>query len=99
MGTEAQRQEFRRSPRSRVSCPVTVEAGSRLLQGETLNLGPRGAKLRLDEPLQEGTAATLHFMPAAGRPMDVEAIVWRIDDDGPVFFFIKATPAALQPSK
>ena len=90
MVTAAQPQEFRRRPRSRISCPVTVEAGNRIFQGETLNLGPSGAKLRLDERLQEGTAATLHFTPAEGRPMDVEAIVWRTDDDGPVFFFLKA---------
>ena len=94
-----QQPEFRRRPRSRISCPVTVEAGSRILHGETLNLGPSGAKLRLDERLQEGTVATLHFTPAEGRPMDVEAIVWRSDDDGPVFFFIKATPVDLQPSQ
>ena len=76
---------------------MTVEAGNRILQGETLNLGPSGAKLRLAERLQEGTAVTLHFTPAEGRPMDVEAIVWRSDDDGPVVFFIKATPADRQP--
>lgn len=99
MVTVPLQQEFRRRPRSLVSCPVTVEAGNRILQGETLNLGPSGAKLRLDERLQEGTAATLHFTPAEGRPMDVEAIVWRSDDDGAVFFFIKATAADLQPSR
>ena len=99
MVTVPRQQEFRRRPRSLVSCPVTVEAGNRILQGETLNLGPSGAKLRLDERLQEGTAATLHFTPAEGRPMDVEAIVWRSDDDGTVFFFIKAAPADLQPSQ
>jgi hypothetical protein len=99
MVTVPRQQEFRRRPRSLVSCPVTVEAGNRILQGETLNLGPSGAKLRLDERLQEGTAATLHLTPAEGRPMDVEAIVWRTDDDGSVFFFIKATPANLQPSQ
>ena len=99
MAAIPRQQEFRRRPRSRVSCPVTVQAGNRILRGEMLDLGPSGAKLRLDGRLQEGTAATLHFTPAEGRPMDVEAIVWRSDDDGPVFFFIKATPAALQPSK
>ena len=96
MVTVPRQEEFRRRPRSRISCPVTVETGSRILQGETLNLGPSGAKLRFEERLQEGTAATLHFTPAEGRHMDVEAIVWRSDDDGPVFFFIKATPADLQ---
>jgi PilZ domain-containing protein len=90
--TSRRPQEFRRRQRSRIACPVTVEAGDRILRGETLNLGPSGAKLRLDERLQEGTAATLHFTPADGPSMDVEAIVWRTDDDGPVFFFISAQP-------
>lgn len=97
--TVSRQQEFRRRPRSRVSCPVTVEAGKRLLHGETLDLGPSGAKLRLAERLQEGTAVTLHFTPAEGHPMNVEAIVWRSDEDGPVFFFIKATPVDLHPSQ
>lgn len=97
MVTAARPQEFRRGPRSRISCPVTVEAGNRMFQGETLDLGPSGAKLRLEPSLQEGTAATLHFTPAEGRAMDVEAIVWRSDDDGTVFFFTKTAPAELQP--
>jgi len=75
MVTLRRQQEFSRPPRSRVSRPVTVEAGNRILHGETLDLGPAGAKLRLDERLQEGTAATLHFTLAEARPMDVEAIV------------------------
>ena len=97
MVAEPRQQEFRRRPRSRVSCAVTVQAGNRIFQGETLDLGPSGAKLRLDGRLQEGTTATLHFTPAEGRPMVVEAIVWRTDDDGTVFFFIKTAPADLQP--
>lgn len=100
MVTGSKPQEFRRRQRSRISCPVTVEAGNRILRGETLNLGPSGAKLRLEERLMEGTTATLHFTPAEGRPMDVEAIVWRSDDDGPVFFFTHLTsPANVQPSR
>lgn len=99
METAPQQHEFRRRPRTRVSCPVTVEAGNRIFHCETLNLGPLGAKLRLDERLPEGTAATLHFTPAEGRGMDVEAILWRSDDDGPVFFFIKAIPADIRPSQ
>ena len=97
METAPQPREYRRRSRSQVSCPVTVEAGNRILKGETLNLGPAGAKLRLDEPLPEGTAATLHFTPAEGCGMDVEAIVWRTDADGPVFFFTKATKSDLNP--
>jgi len=99
MTAAPQPRESRRGPRSRVSLPVTVEAGDRSILGETLDLGPSGAKLRLDERLPEGTAAILHFQPAHGRPMDVEAIVWRSDDDGSVFFFIKTSPADPRPSQ
>ena len=98
METAPQPREYRRRSRSQVSCPVTVKAGNRIFKCETLNLGPAGAKLRLDERLPEGSAATLHFTPAEGRPLAVEAIVWRSDDDGPVFFFIKAIPTDLHPS-
>jgi hypothetical protein len=91
-------QEMRRLPRNRVSWPVTVQAGNRSIQGETLDVGPRGAKLRLDERLQEGDLATLQIRPPQGGAMDVCAIVWRTDDDGPAFFFIDVVPSFPQPS-
>ena len=93
MVSEPRHQEMRRLPRNRVSWPVTVQSGNRSIQGETLDLGPRGAKLRLDERLQEGDLATLRIRPPQGRAMDVHAIVWRSDDDGPAFFFIDAAPS------
>jgi hypothetical protein len=81
--------DLRRHPRARVAWPVTVEAGDKLLYLETMNLGPFGAKVRLDDsPLEPGTLAQLHFRPADGRPLDVQAIVWRTDPDGLAFFFI-----------
>jgi hypothetical protein len=85
--------ELRHCPRNRVSWPVIVQAGSRSLQAETLDLGPHGAKLRLDERLQEGDVAMLRFTPPQGGAMDVRAIVWRSDADGPAFFFIDEVPA------
>jgi hypothetical protein len=92
----APRPEQRHRPRARVSWPVTVQAGNRSLQGETLDLSPGGAKLRLDERLQEGDPATIRIRPPQGGAMDVNAIVWRSDDDGPAFFFIDAVPAFSQ---
>jgi hypothetical protein len=91
--------ELRRCPRNRVSWPVIVQAGSRSLQAETLDLGPHGAKLRLDERLQEGDVAMLRFTPPQGGAMDVRAIVWRSDADGPAFFFIDEVPAFPQPPR
>ncbi len=81
--------DLRRHPRVSVSWPVTVEAGDRLFELRTLNLSPFGAKVRLAEArLEPGTPAHLRLHPPAGRPVDVEAIVWRADADGPAFFFI-----------
>jgi hypothetical protein len=75
-----------------------VEAGSRQLHAETVNVSAFGAKVRLDEPLSEGTLATLHLEPPEGAPLDVQAIVWRSDADGAAFFFIEASPAVSLPS-
>jgi hypothetical protein len=80
-----------RSARCGLHGPQTARATPRQLPDF------EGRRLRLGERLQEGATATLHFTPAEGRPMDVEAIVWRSDDDGPVFFFLKATPVDFQP--
>lgn len=81
--------DLRRHPRARVTWPVTVEAGDKSFDLETINLSPFGAKVRLDDPpFEPGTQAQLRFRPPGGRPLDVLAIVWRADPDGPAFFFI-----------
>lgn len=84
--------DLRRHPRVSVSWPVTVEAGERQFQRRTRNLSPFGAKVDLDERLEPGTPAHLTLFPPAGRPVGVEAIVWRADADGPAFFFIGVGP-------
>src|SRR5439155_23651889 len=81
--------DLRRHPRARVTWPVTVEAGDKSFDLETINLSPFCAKVRLDDPpFEPGTQAQLRFRPPGGRPLDVLAIVWRADPDGPAFFFI-----------
>jgi CheY-like chemotaxis protein len=86
---DAQRkQNLRRYPRRRVVWPAVVEAGKQLLHGETMDVGPQGAKLRLTGRLEVGTRVQLHLTPTQGRLVTVEAIVWRIDDDGLAFFFL-----------
>ena len=92
-----QRTELRRYPRRRVTWPVTVEVNKRLLLGETLDVGPQGAKLRLAERLEVGTRATLHLTRTEGHPVIIEAIVWRIDDDGLAFFFLSTKSSAGEP--
>lgn len=95
MTSKSRRPESRRRPRSKVSWPVIVEVGDRVLHGETLDVSPFGVKVRLEERLQDATLATLHLNPPNGDPLDVQAIVWRMDDDGPVFLFLKKAPAFL----
>jgi hypothetical protein len=81
--------DLRRHPRAQVSWPVTVEAANQRFDLQTVNLSPFGAKLRAnDTPLEPGTFAQLHFRPPGGRPVAVQAIVWRTDPDGPAFFFV-----------
>ena len=84
--------DLRRHPRSSVTWPVTVEAGGRTFDRQTVNLSPIGAKIRLDEPLAVGSSARLRFRLPQGRMHDVEAIVWRTDEDGPAFFFLGPGP-------
>lgn len=82
------RPELRRHPRAKVSWPVIIEAGTRHYHLQTLDLSPFGAKVRSEEPFDVGSEARLRFQPPEGRPLDVEAIVWRSDTDGAAFFFI-----------
>lgn len=44
----------------------------------------------------EGTVATLHIKPSRQPSLDLEAIVWRTDEDGAVFV-MKTTPTGLDP--
>lgn len=95
MRTKIWRPESRRRPRTKVSWPVTVEVGDRVLHGETVDVSQFGVKVRLAERLQDATLAKLHIVPTEGCPVDAQGIVWRMDEDGPVFLFLKKAPAVL----
>ena len=84
--------DLRRHPRMNVSWPVVVRTNEHVFHIETVNVSARGAKVRLKEPLEVGTLAQLHFQPPDGRPRNLSAIVWRVDPDGLVFFFIDEMP-------
>ena len=84
------RPERRRHARKDVSWSFIVEAQSGVLHLEAVNVGPLGAKVKAAEKLREGTPVTLHFHPDDAPPIDVSAVVWRVDPDGLVFFFVGA---------
>lgn len=92
--------EHRRWTRVGASWPVTVRSGDRLLRLEALNVSALGLKARRDEglgreALEVGRPARLRLEPPGSPPLEVEAIVWRADDDGPAFFFIGSGSHAL----
>lgn len=95
MRVKVRRPEARRRPRTKVSWPVVVEVGDRLLHGETVDVSQFGVKVRLAERLQDATLARLQINPTDGCPVDAQAIVWRTDEDGPVFLFLKKAPSVL----
>jgi CheY-like chemotaxis protein len=95
MRTKLQRPESRRRPRTKVTWPVMIEVGDRVLHGETVDVSQFGVKVRLAERLQDATLAKLHITPSEGCPVDAQAIVWRMDEDGPVFLFLKKAPSVL----
>ncbi len=80
--------DLRRDIRAQVNWPVVVQVGNRIFLCQTVNVSARGAKVRPQERLGEGTVAQLHFHPPAKEPLNVPAIVWRNDPDGMAFFFI-----------
>lgn len=97
--------EHRRHARQVASWPVTVQTGDRLLRLHAVNVSALGVKVSLDQPLREepleiGRAARLRIEPPGAWPVEVDAIVWRTDEDGPAFFFVgprssvAPTPAA-----
>jgi len=82
--------ERRHQPRRDASWPVIVEANHGVLHLETVNVSPLGAKVKATAQLAEGTPVTLHFHPDDAPSFDVAAVVWRVDPDGLVFFFVGA---------
>jgi hypothetical protein len=67
---------------------VIVEIAEKVFHRQTVDVSPIGAKVRLDQPLPVGAPAKLRIDPPDGHRLDVDAIVWRADADGPAFFFV-----------
>ena len=88
-------QEHRRYTRVAATWPVTVSIGDQILRLQTVNLSAHGVKVGLDAALPPvGTSAHLRLEPPDGPAVDVDAIVWRADDDGSAFFFVGSSHAA-----
>jgi hypothetical protein len=79
--------DLRRHPRAKVSWPVMVEAGDARFERHTIDVSPMGAKVSLEQPLPVGMRVRLQLRPPNDAPLEVDAMVWRVDQDGPAFFF------------
>jgi hypothetical protein len=85
----------RNNRRANVSWTVFARFRGQRLRFHTVDVSARGAKLRPRGELQPGQSLTLHFVKPNGRPVRVEAIVWRVDPDGLGVFFLGTAPEGL----
>jgi hypothetical protein len=82
--------DSRRHPRMKIAWPVTVEIGQQRFDRHTMDISPMGMKVALEQPVAVGSRARLLLRPPKDIPLDLDAIVWRVDGDGAAFFFVSA---------
>ena len=80
-------QDRRQHPRIVLSCPVVVETGKRRYLSKSVDISMHGAKVRTNARAETGATVQLELVPPEGPRLRVEALVWRIDADGPAFLF------------
>jgi hypothetical protein len=80
--------DLRRHPRMKVAWPVTIELGEARYDLHTVDLSPMGVKVSLGLPVSVGSRARLLLRPPKDAALQLDAIVWRIDEDGAAFFFV-----------
>jgi PilZ domain-containing protein len=80
----------RRYSRVTVAWPVAVLAKDRIFTGSTVDMGPWGARVRLDAPrLEEWELVRLRVNQPDEPAFDVMALVWRVEPGGVALFFFK----------
>ncbi len=88
------RPEKRRSTRARMTIPVRLsEYNGREHQGTLLEVGLSGMKARFIASFDRDTIGRAIFTPAdGGAPIEVIAILVRVDPDGQAFTFVRLDP-------
>jgi hypothetical protein len=87
-----QQRTRRSSPRARVSWTAWARAGHQRMPFHTVDVSPRGAKLRPKGPYRLETALQLEFITPDGRRLHVSSVVWRADTDGMAVLFLGTIP-------
>ena len=81
--------ERRPAPRADVELPVwIVDEKKRAWTGTCVQLSATGMKVRTTAQLRTGKTVRLVFKPPVGGPVDVVAIIVRLDEDGAAFWFL-----------
>src|SRR5262245_42307980 len=81
--------ERRPAPRAAVKLGVRITASNGAFDGTSIELSSSGMKARVDQRLRPGQAAKLEFTPPdGGAPIDVLALVVRVDPDSAAFWFL-----------
>ncbi len=80
-----------------MSWPVAMFAKGQVFSGVTMDIGPWGARVHLDEPLlEEWTLVQVRVCAPPDAPVfDVMALVWRVEPDGVALFFFKEWEGAV----
>ncbi len=79
--------------RVRISLPVRMTHAQKTWNAICMELSASGMKARSNEPIRRGVTLRLSFnLPDRGRPVDVLALVVRIDRDGAAFWFLDLDP-------
>jgi DNA-binding response OmpR family regulator len=88
------RPEKRRSTRARLSAPVRLaEYNGREHQGTVIEVGLAGMKARFSASFDRDTVGRAVFtLPDGGAPIEVIAILVRVDPDGQAFTFVRLEP-------
>jgi len=87
------------SARARVSWTVWAHHGQRRMRFHTIDVSPRGAKLRPRGSLSVGSAVQLEFIKPDGRRLHVSGVVWRADSDGVAVLFLGTIPEGFETTR
>jgi DNA-binding response OmpR family regulator len=85
--------ERRPAARAAVKLGVRIAASNGTMDGTCVEISSTGMKVRVSRRLRAGQAAKLEFTPPdGGAPIDVLALVVRVDSDAAAFWFLDLMP-------
>jgi hypothetical protein len=95
METIAHQRTRRHNTRAGVSWTVWARVRGQRFRFHTVDISPRGAKLRPKGELTPGTPLLLQFIKPDGQRVRVSSMIWRVDPDGLAVFFLGTAPKGL----